>query len=79
MADKFDELKAQVERLTGVVPSAVALISGFKEKLDAAISTALAANESADLSALTEFSASLGSQTDALAAAVAANSEPAPA
>ena len=72
MAD-LSGITAQVERTKGVAASAVALINGFKDRLDAAIQAAVEANDNADLSGLTELSASLETETSALADAVAAN------
>ena len=72
MAD-FSSLAAEVTRLQGVVPSAVALINGFKARLDTAIAQAVADNDAADLTALTDFSAQIGKETKDLADAVAAN------
>ena len=72
MAD-LSGIKAQVESSTSVEASAAALINGFQSKLDAAIAVAVAANDSADLSALTDLSGELKTSGEALAAAVAAN------
>jgi hypothetical protein len=66
-------ISTQVEATKGVMESAVVLINGFKAKLDAAIQEAIATNDAADLTALTDLSASLAAETDALAAAVASN------
>lgn len=66
-------LAAQVARTKGVAASATALISGFRERLDAAIKEATDANDAADLSALETLSADLETETAALAAAVEAN------
>lgn len=66
-------ITAEVDRTKGVEASAVALINGFKARLDAAIAEAVAANDAADLTALTDLSTSLGTATDELAAAVANN------
>jgi hypothetical protein len=66
-------LQAQVESTVGVEASAAALISGFQAKLDAAIAEAVAANDSADLTALTALSDELKASSDALASAVASN------
>lgn len=70
----FSSLSAEVTRIQGIVPSAVALINGFQSRLDQAIAEAVAANDNADLSALTGFADSLRTETDALASAVAAGS-----
>jgi hypothetical protein len=66
-------IAAQVETTVGVEASAAALISGFQARLDAAIAEAVAANDNADLTALTALSDELKASSDALAAAVAAN------
>ena len=66
-------IAAQVETTVGVEASAAALISGFQAKLDAAIAAAVAANDDADLTALTALSDELKASSDALAAAVASN------
>ena len=67
----LDTLKADVAAQTTVVNSAITLLSGLKTSLDEAI----AANDPA---ALTALSASLDSETTALAAAVTANTPAAP-
>ncbi len=77
MAD-FAELKAEVERNKSVTDSAVAAFAGVADRLDAAVKEAVAANDAADLSAITDFSAQLRSETDALAAAIPANTTPEP-
>jgi outer membrane murein-binding lipoprotein Lpp len=66
MGARIDELAAKVAANTVVVDSAVELLNGLKERLDAAI----ASGDPAELEAL---SASLGADTAELAAAVAAN------
>lgn len=70
----FDELNAEVTNLTTVAESAIALINGIAEKIQAAVD----ANDSGDNSQLKSLASSVRSQADALAAAVAANtpSEP---
>jgi hypothetical protein len=73
MAD-IQELTAEVDRLQGVVPSAVALINGVVERIEAAVQEAIEANDAADLSAITEEVNQIRAETDALAAAVASNS-----
>lgn len=75
MAD-FTTMTAEVERNRTVVGSAVALINGIAGKIEAAV----AANDATDNTALTDLASSLRSDSDALAAAVSANtpSEPAP-
>lgn len=71
MAGELDALEAAVTRNTDVDASAIALLQGLKTKLDEAIA-------SGDPAKLAAFSASLGASTDALAAAVAANTPAAP-
>lgn len=74
---QFTELETQVANTTSVEASAAALINGFQSRLDEAI----AANDAGDNSKLTALSADLKSSSDALSAAVAANTpaaEPAP-
>ncbi len=73
MAGELDALKQQVADSITVEESAITLIEGLKEKLDAAI----AAGDPAALQALSD---SLGAEKDKLAAAVTANTpaEPAP-
>jgi hypothetical protein len=77
MAD-LSGIKSQVETTTSVEASAAALINGFQAKLDQAISDAVAANDNADLSALTDLSNELKASSDDLASAVAANTPAAP-
>jgi hypothetical protein len=77
MAD-ISGMAASVERARTVNASAVALINGFKSQLDSAIAAAVAANDDADLSALTDLSSALGSSVDELASAVEANTPGAP-
>ena len=72
MAD-FQSLTAAVEREHTVNQSAIALINGFKTRLDEAIAAAVAANDNADLSAITSLSESLGTDSQALADAIEAN------
>ena len=60
------DLQDKVAALKTVGDSAIALLNGLKAALDAAI----ASNDPAALQALSD---SIGSETDALAAAVAAN------
>lgn len=68
MAD-FTALTAEVDRNRTVVGSAVALINGIAAKIDAAV----AANDATDNTALTDLAASLRSDSDTLASAVAAH------
>lgn len=66
MANELQALKDQVAASITVEESAIALITGLKTELDAAI----AANDPAALQALSD---SLGAEKDKLAAAVTAN------
>jgi uncharacterized MnhB-related membrane protein len=66
MAGELDLLKTAVANNTTVIGSAIVLIQGLKEKLDAAIA-------SGDPAALTALSDELGAQDKALADAVVAN------
>ena len=71
-------LTTEIVETVGVVQSATVLINGFGAKLDAAVAAAVANGATeAELAPLTDLSAALDSETNALAAAVAANS-PAP-
>lgn len=72
MAD-VSTLVAEVDALEEVVPSAIALIDGFTARIEAAVQTALEANDAADLSAITAEVDAIKAQREALAAAVAAN------
>ena len=65
----LDDLKAQVEATKTVEASAVVLIKGLSDQLAAAV----AANDTA---AITALSADLKTNTDALAAAIPANTAP---
>lgn len=71
MANELEVLTAEVAENKTVIGSAVVLLQGLKEKLDAAIGNP---------AALAALSAELSTTTDALAAAVAANTpaEPQP-
>lgn len=72
MAD-LTGIAAQVERTKGVAASATALINGFKDRLNKAIEEAVAANDNADLTALTDLATSLEAETAPLSDAVVAN------
>lgn len=77
--DAIAKLQASVTNLTAVDTSAVALISGFKAQLDAAVAAAQAAGATpAELQTLTDLSASIDNSTQTLAAAVQANTPAAP-
>jgi hypothetical protein len=68
------DLVASVTNARGVMSSATTLINGFQAKLDAAIAAAVANGATAEeLAPLTELSAGVKADADALAAAVAAN------
>jgi hypothetical protein len=71
MMDKImatlDDVVAKVKNEGDVIDSAVALINGFKDKLDAALASG------ADPEVLQKLSDDIGASTDKLAAAVAAN------
>ena len=66
MANELSELTTRVTASGDATDSAVLLLQGLKEKLDAAI----ASNDPAALKALSD---SLGQNTDELAAAILAN------
>lgn len=66
MAGELDKLEADVAAEREVIGSAVALLNGLKAKLDEAIA-------SGDMSRVVAVNAEIESQTQALAAAVAAN------
>lgn len=72
MADTTEHV-AQVTRTKGVMQSATLVITGFRARLDEAIAAAIEANDNADLTALTDLSASLEADTAPLAEAIAAN------
>ncbi len=67
----LDDLRTEVAESKTVSESAVLLLQGLKEQLDDAIA-------SGDPAALTQLSADLDAQTNRLAAAVTANTPPAP-
>lgn len=69
---QFEELTAEVERAEGIDASAITLINGIADQIDAAI----ASNDASDNSSLVNLSARLRATSDALAAAVQANSGP---
>jgi hypothetical protein len=72
MAD-FSAHAAEISRDTDVKNSAMKLINTFQSRLDQGIADAVAANDAVDLTTLDALSADLRASTDALAAAVAAN------
>lgn len=69
-------LTAEVDALQGVVPSAIALINGFTDRIQAAIDKALADNDAADLSAVQAEVDQIKAERQALAEAVASHSAP---
>lgn len=71
---KLDDLKADVAAETTVVNSAITLLSGISARIDAAVAAARAGDDQA----LSQLSAEVKSETQALADAVAANTLAAP-
>jgi hypothetical protein len=69
MASKFEELKADVAAETTVVNSAITLLAGISARIDEAVAAARAGDDQA----LSALSSEVRSETQALAAAVAAN------
>lgn len=65
----LDDLKTQVTDMAGVVNSVVTLLTGLHQKLEEALA-------SGDPAKIQEISDALKSESDALAAAVAANPLP---
>lgn len=72
MAD-IQELTSEVDSLEEVVPSAIALLDGTLTRIEAAVAKAVAANDQADMSAITNEIAQIRAQKQALADAVARN------
>lgn len=66
MAGELDALKAAVQRNTDAEESAIVLLKGLKDKLDAAIAAG-------DPTALQALSDAIGAEADKLGAAVTAN------
>ena len=66
MSTELDALTAAVQRNSDAEDSAITLLQGLKAALDAAIATGNPA-------ALTALSTQIGAKTDALAAAIVAN------
>lgn len=75
MAD-FASLVEEVARTKGIEASAVVAFQGATARLEKAVADAVAANDQADLSAIQNAVADLRASSDALAAAIPANSEP---
>ncbi len=74
MAAVLDALKAQVEKNTSVEASAVILINGIKDRIQAAVNAALANGATeAELAPITDEIAALGASATSLGDAVAAN------
>lgn len=71
MSTELDTLTAAVQRNSDAEDSAITLLQGLKAALDAAIA-------SGNPAALTALSAQIGAKTDALAAAIVANTPAAP-
>ena len=71
MAGELDTLEASVTRSKTVEGSAITLMQGLKGALDAAIA-------SGDMTRVQAISDGIGANTDALAAAVVANTPAAP-
>lgn len=71
MANELDNLETEVQENNDAVQSAITLLNGLKAALDAAIA-------SGDMTRVQALSDTLSSQTDALAAAVTANTPSAP-
>ncbi len=69
----LDQLTAQVTETTTVEASAIALINGIQAKIDAAVAAALENGATAEqLQPVSDLSAAMEAQTQALAAAIAA-------
>ena len=75
----LDDLKAQVEASTAVEASAVTLINGIAARIQAAVDAALANGATAEqLKPVADEVAALKASSDALSAAVTANTPAAP-
>lgn len=73
-AEQIAALTAQVTKATTVEKSAQTLIEGIKARIDAAVAAAIAGGATAEqLQPLTDLGTSLDTESDALAAAVQAN------
>jgi len=69
----LDQLTQQVTNTTGVEQSAVVFINGIQAKIDAAVAAALENGATAEqLQPISDLSTAMEAQTDALAAAIAA-------
>ena len=69
MAD-FSQLQTELEALRTVRASVIAFIEGAADRLDEAVAAAVAANDAADLSAITDFASGFRAEKDAFAAAI---------
>lgn len=78
MNPAFQPLIDEVAKLTTVAASAVALINGINDRINAAVAAALAGGvTAAELgAAVTKITADAAAAVDGLAAAVAANTTP---
>ena len=74
MAADFAALEAEVSRLTDVDASAIALLNGIAQR----VADAVTADNLADNTETAKLAADLKAQTDALSAAVTANTPAAP-
>ena len=74
MAADFSALEAEVSRLTDVDASAIALLNGIAQR----VADAVTADNLADNTETAKLAADLKAQTDALSAAVTANTPAAP-
>ena len=69
----LDQLTQQVTNTTGVEQSAIVFINGIQAKIDAAVAAALENGATAEqLQPISDLSTAMEAQTDALAAAIAA-------
>jgi len=77
--DDVNALKAQIEATETVEGSATTFINGVPGLISAAVAAALANGATADqLKPLTDLQSTLQAQTEALSAAIAANTPPPP-
>jgi hypothetical protein len=72
--ETLEKLRAEVERNKAVDQSAIALLNGIVARIEAAVAAALAGGAtSAQVAEMKALATSLGEDTNALAAAVEAN------
>ena len=76
MAAEIDALTTEVTETVGIIQSAVTLINGISARIQEAVDAALAANPGADLTPLVALTTDLNASSEALAAAVTANTPP---